>query len=619
MARTESIQPRRQILDTWRSVASYSYRSRAWHWGGAVESNSISDAEQLLCLLQPATMMPQLNLEIPNNTSDDALEALRPFGDSVQIPQVLVAAMEQYLDRYTRPDGVPDFSGGSYCVPQVERDDLNPDQRGIDVLVSYAASVSLCLSALGFLAVYGENSARGVWNERVARVTGRIRFRLTAALTGLMRGFTMNAIVLDEPEGKALVRMINQAGSPLRLVVAEFNEQMKTVRGRLGEARLGVSKAEDLDNPNVLFEVGWTWGVASDAPQFKLEPNEPPELTGVQQKGYAISKPYLYFTLVALDAIELLGSERTRVLGLLDDRQERLANALLTRRELTQMYWSRLARFGRGRWPLEDLPWQTVDDQESDYFSLLVCAVLIQDLRRREANEDDLRRLEPLLSELANRARLTRRPTRDDPAVAMHSPGLLITLEGSELLGPQMAWRVSDFAPLLLKRAMQVAALTSDSLARDRLMELASEVWNHMAARRFTRGAAAGLWDSPSAVYPGTVDMSDEPAWYTTYRVTDALVTAATTQSSRPTRNDDLSMTATAMVSEAEYLLNQELMSTESSNTPLQRTLQELRAAVGRARTLIDTQPSTAIALALNTVTQLDKIELSRVDARQGL
>lgn len=619
MARIESIQPRRQILETWRSMAQYSYRGRTWHWGGAVESNSISDAEQLLCLLQPAVLMPQLRLEIPNNTSEDALEALRNFGDSVQIPQVIIAALEDYVTRYTKPDGVPDFSGGSYCVPESVRDELTPEQRGIDVLASYAVSVNLCLAALGFISVYGESSARGAWRRRVAALDGRIRFRLTAALTGLMRGFTMNALAVDEDEGKALIRMINQGGSPVRAVVAEFNEQMKTVRGRLGEARLGVTKAEDLDNPNVLFEVGWTWGVAADAPSFKLEPDEPPEITGVQQKGYALSKPYLYFTLVALDAIEQLGDERTRVLGLLDDRQERLANALLTRRELTQLYWSRLARFGRERWPLEDLPWQTVDEQESDYFSLLVCAVLIQDLRRREANEDDLRRLEPLLSELANRARITRRPLRADPAIAMHSPGISVSLEGSELLGPPMAWRVSDFSPLLLKRTMQVAALTSDSASRDRLMELATGVWGHMAARRISKGEGTGLWDAPSGVYQGIVDFSLEPAWYTTYRVTDALVTASITQSSRPTRNPSLSATASALVSEAEYLLNQELMSTESSNTPLQRSLQELRNSVVRARGMVENQPSTAIALALNAVTQLDKIDLSRADARQGL
>jgi hypothetical protein len=425
--------------------------------------------------------------------------------------------------------------------------------------------------------------------------------------------------VLEHREGRNLIETLNQGLGSERAVITEFNEQMKTVRSRLREARLGVVRAEELDNPNLLFEIGWTWGIASDAPTFKLDLNESPEITGVQQTGYALSKPYLYFTLVALDAIEQLDSERTRVLGLLDERQLRLANALITRRDLTQMYWSRLARFDKTRWPLEDLPWKTVDGQESDYYSLLVSAVLIQDLRTREANEDDLRRLEPLLTELAGRLRITRRPLINDPVLAMHAPGMGITLDGSELLGPLMQWQVSDFSPLLLKRTVQVAGLTTDAVVRDKLFILAALVWKHMAARRYIKGPAAGLWDYPTGEYSELPETGEQPAWYMTYRVTEALVTAAATQTSRLTRNEGLTTQAVAMVSEAEYLLNQELMSTEASNTPLQRTLQELRVSMDRAKELAYDKPSTAIALSITVVTQLDKIELGRLDAKQGL
>jgi hypothetical protein len=619
MARTENIQPRRQILDIWRAAAQYVYRGRSWQWDGLVSSNSISDAEQLLCLLLPATQMSQLGLETPNNTPEDVLDALKALGDPVQIPQVLISAMEEFLDRYTKPDGVPDFSGGSYFVPQSPQEELTVKQRDLDVIVSYATSVSLCLATLGFLTKYSENPLRGTWAKRVESIQTRVQFRLTAALTGLMRGFTMNPIVLDDREGRNLIETLNQGLGSERAVITEFNDQMKSVRGRLREARLGVVRAEELDNPNLLFEIGWTWGIASDAPIFKLDLNEPAEITGVQQTGYALSKPYLYFTLVALDAIEQLDSERTRVLGLLDERQLRLANALITRRDLTQMYWSRLARFDKTRWPLEDLPWKTVDGQESDYYSLLVSAVLIQDLRTRDANEDDLRRLEPLLTELAGRLRITRRPLINDPVLAMHAPGMGITLDGSELLGPLMQWQVSDFSPLLLKRTVQVAGLTTDAVVRDKLLSLAALVWRHMAARRYIKGPAAGLWDYPTGEYSELPETGEQPAWYMTYRVTEALVTAAATQTSRLTRNEGLTTQAVAMVSEAEYLLNQELMSTEASNTPLQRTLQELRVSMDRAKELAYDKPSTAIALSITVVTQLDKIELGRLDAKQGL
>ncbi len=324
----------------------------------------------------------------------------------------------------------------------------------------YATSINLCLAILGFLLQYRERGARGDWVARVDKVLPRVRERLTAALTGLLRSFTMNVFSLDSDDGRFLIPMLNQEGRPDPAVISEFNQRMQVVRGRLREARLGVARAEDLDNPNLLFEIGWTWSIADDAPPFHLEDEDQSigEIAGSQRKGYALSKPYLYFTLVALEAIELLSAERVRVLGLLDARQERLASALFIRRDLTQIYWSNLARFGTARWPLEDLPWRTLDGVESDYLTLLVCAVLLQDLARREANEDDLRRLQPLLSELANRGRITRRSLNNDQAVEIHYPGLRISLDGAEVLGPPLDWRLTDFSPLLLRRIAQAAA-----------------------------------------------------------------------------------------------------------------------------------------------------------------
>ncbi|MGK8486473.1 hypothetical protein [Nocardia asiatica] len=53
------IRPRQQLLELWRAVLACSYRNGTWQWGGRDGANSISDAEQLLCLLYPATeMMP---------------------------------------------------------------------------------------------------------------------------------------------------------------------------------------------------------------------------------------------------------------------------------------------------------------------------------------------------------------------------------------------------------------------------------------------------------------------------------------------------------------------------------------------------------------------------------
>ena len=49
------IQPRQQIFEVWKALLATSLRDGEWRWGGIDGSNSISDAEQLLCLLYPAT------------------------------------------------------------------------------------------------------------------------------------------------------------------------------------------------------------------------------------------------------------------------------------------------------------------------------------------------------------------------------------------------------------------------------------------------------------------------------------------------------------------------------------------------------------------------------------
>ena len=71
----------------------------------------------------------------------------------------------------------------------------------------------------------------------------------------------------------------------------------------------------------------------------------------------------------------------------------------------------------------------------------------------------DIERIGRLLEELANRGRITRRPTEDDPAIALHIPGMGLRLIGSEKVaeGPRLQWTVSSFTLLVLKRLLRVA------------------------------------------------------------------------------------------------------------------------------------------------------------------
>ena len=131
--------------------------------------------------------------------------------------------------------------------------------------------------------------------------------------------------------------------------------------------------ADELENRGRLFECGWSWGVVDGAPEIPYASG-----IGEQPVGVAEARPYLYFTVVALEGIQDLFSERTRILGLLDEEQQRLARALQLRWDLTRQFWATIATFGGGRWPLEDLPWMTTDGRESDYYSVLLASIVIQ-------------------------------------------------------------------------------------------------------------------------------------------------------------------------------------------------------------------------------------------------
>lgn len=80
------IKPRQQLLEIWEAVAAQGQHGRLWQGSEGAYRNSVSDAEQLLCLLYPATEVPALRLEVPDQTAEDVLAALRRIGDAVEIP-----------------------------------------------------------------------------------------------------------------------------------------------------------------------------------------------------------------------------------------------------------------------------------------------------------------------------------------------------------------------------------------------------------------------------------------------------------------------------------------------------------------------------------------------------
>ncbi|WP_433829242.1 SCO2524 family protein [Actinoplanes sp. CA-015351] len=610
------VQPRQQLLEIWQAVVEHSYRDGEWQWGGRDGRNSISDAEQLLCVLGPATGIEQFALDSPERVADDVQAAMKPLGGVMDIPLTLLEAVESYLTTYTDKNGTPIFAAESYFrgLPGEDISTLNPQQLAQPVVDSFAISLSLSLATIGFARQFRKSLKRRSSRSEIDRLEAMASKRLSAAMVGLLRSFTVNIFDVDSRDGRALCRTVNQRNLSTRRIVPVIQETLREIRASLRDVTMGsgAGVADELDHPDRLFECGWSWGVVRDAPAIITS-----QEVGDQLPGLAEPAPYIYFTTVALDAIEALFSTRTRQLGLLNEEQLRLAQGLQLRWDLTQSYWSKIAvPSGGGRWPLEDIPWQRTTEKESEYFSLHVSSIVVQDLVRKRAGDADLDRVGKVLEELANRSRINRRVFAGDQSYLLHAPGFPINLGGSDDQGgPQLTWMMSDFAPLLLKRTISLAGLLGDPQLRGRMLALADEIWSHLDSRRLLDDRRRGLWDQPGLVFEEFDNLFDSPSWYHTKRVVDCLITAAQVITEPPLRSDELAGFAGDLLSEAEHIYDQELLQgSPNGGHAMQMDLLALAAKLKRGRAIRDERPGTASALAIDVLLTLDRFAAARSD-----
>ncbi|MFG1921097.1 SCO2524 family protein [Cryptosporangium sp. NPDC048952] len=611
------MQPRQQMLDIWRAVARL---GDDWEWGGRDGRNSVSDAEQLLCLMYPASLVDGFQLDRPDDTHPDVLAALRTMGDSIEIPRKLIRVLIQYMRTYTDEEGAPDFSGGSYFRAEDPDEKVTDEQGKLHVVDSYSMSVTLTLATLGFLRVFRTRVTRADLRSQVDELEKLASIRLSAAMIGLLRSFTVNAFGQGTPPWRTLVTTVRRRGQSDDRVVSELQERLQEVRAGLRDLSIGSGLIE-LDNPNLLFECGWTWGTVLDAPT--IDTTEP---VGAQGSGLAERRPLLYFTTIALAGIVDLTSERTRVLRILNEEQQRLAAALQLRYDLTRSYWATVASSEASsdggplgdRWPLEELPWRTSDGEESDYFSLLVTSLVTHDLSKRNAPDSDLRRVLSVLEELSSRGRVTRRALANDAALQLHTPGVPLLLGGSEgETNPRLTWVVSDFSVMLLKRVVTLALQARSPELRSQLTNLADQVWDHLNSRRLDDGGAGALWDQPAASF-GTGAEFTSPSWYHTERVMECLVLLADLVLAPPTRSQRLFETARDKIAEAEQLFDREIFAGSLDAGPSMRgSMQELRARLRRAQRVLTEKPGTADALASEVLRRLDELAAAQQSAME--
>ncbi|HET9893518.1 MAG TPA: SCO2524 family protein [Streptosporangiaceae bacterium] len=609
------IQTRRQILEIWRATVEYSFRNGEWEWGGRSGRNSISDAEQLLTILYPATVIDSLSVDRVDQTADDVLEYLRGLGNAMDIPRRLVEFVGDYMRTYSS-DGTPDFSGGTYFGADGDETELmSAEQARLDVVDSFSMSITLCLATLGFLRTYkqGLRSARMLAEIQVTEELTSAR--LTGAMVGLLRSFVVNTFDPGEEPGQVFCRTLNQQGIANELLIRDLLDDLSEIRAGLRQ-ELSVSNGqigEELDNRGRMFECGWTWGVVDGAAEIAVDID-----VGVQPVGVADARPYLYFTVVALDGIQDLFTERTRVLGLLTEEQQRLARLLQVRFDLTRQFWSKIATYGGVNWPLEDLPWTATDGEESDYYSILLTSIVMQGIGTERIGNVDVERVGRLLEELASRGRITRRMMKNDPALLVHRPGLILDMRGSEKVsgGPMLRWTITSYAVLLLKRMLRVAELIDDNASRMRFLDDADRIWAHVEGRKITVPGVRGLWDDPGRVFPDArLSAEDTPSWYHTERVIEVLVGAANVTLTLPLATSGLGQRAEQLLAEAEYLFDRErLRGTSDTGEKMRESFQVIGAKLRRARSLLRDRPGTASILAGDVLRELDIVDAARQD-----
>ncbi|MEU2317270.1 SCO2524 family protein [Streptomyces althioticus] len=610
------IKPRQHLLDIWRAAARHSFDDGKLVWGDTDGLSSVADAERLLCLLYPATEIPAFRLDQPDTTERDVLQALERVGSRLEIPPNLITALTQFMRTHTGPDDAPTFSGGPYFKTVDTEGELTHEQGKLGVVDSYSMSVTLCLATLGFLKVYENSTTRPEVRRALAELREATNLRLTAAMVSLLRSFAVNVFDAESEQGRRLIQVIGQNRHSDRAVLQQFARRFRPLRATIIESlSRGIEVDESIRDESQLFECGWAWGVVKDAP--KVTDLDAP-VPG-QPDGIADRLPYVYFTVVALDGIQDLFSERTLTLGLLDADQQKLAEALRLRWELSQQYWSAVARFGTERWPLEDLPWQTTGLRlESEYFSLTVAAILVHDLVRRRATDDDLTRTVSIMERLADRGRVTSRMTRNDPVVRLHDPGVLMPLAGSERSGSRLQWRMTDFSAQLLKRTVQLAELSRNIEAQDRLLRLAEQTFEHLWNRRIEDGHGAGLWDDVRAVFPDAEAANRRLSWSVTERVTECLVAARNLYEQEPIRSPDLADLARDLLSEATHLFGREQLEASTGDDGSRaRAMRSMENRLDHARGLVDERPATAFALALPVLRELDTLAQARDAAAQ--
>lgn len=601
-----------EILAVWRRWVAFCHADEGLPppddgtlpWGDRRTSrNCIVDAELLECLLYPQDAIEWLSLGGLYNADPAVVRALNP-PDATSTDRLdpkllrhIAARLMDFFETYGK-DG-PTFLPGSYAsVP-----DGDPPTDFPPITDAYTFSASVCVRTKLLLERW---SARG---ERlsdelevdVKRLQELADKRLTAALAGLCRSFVVSGTGIEGWQTEQVVEW------------PADNPSMRAIRTQLSPYFHGPDPA------GAPFECGWSWGeVKPEHDHEYLEKGAdlaPPD-------WYAQPAPYLYFTVMAVDGIADLFSNRIQASRVLSEDQSYLASWLRFFWEKTWEFWSTLA-FSPGRrtdWAIEDVPWRTADGDESEYWTAYLLRIITAYPGHRQLSvyEDERRvdRLTAVLEELGQRSRVTRRSVRlcidgqvmDDPSLRLHEPRqvrvrLVPAREKGAPTGPEGAWHLYDLAPQLLKIAGRLLQGSGSPAARERLTDLIDSVWGHLRGRCLQPDQVGQFhsygWDAgPGGPAPET-DERDVSSWYLTERVVEALTAVETASGVRsmPAR------TTRAAVDEVVAELRWHVKTKLGSSTDRRKILTD----IAEAEMLAETSPALGLGLVMEMARDLGR------------
>lgn len=590
---TDFLNTSSELASVWAAFVQLSKEGKLWGDSGNAR-NAIIDAETLLCLLLPEAYVAQLRTRNRGSgsiaaPSEDIASILAVLDPSIKrfeargsrTPQLPDGSTDQILDllldyfnRYDA-DGIPSFSAGSYL--SVERKDSHEADANIDnVDMRSAAEVvdvytySLTLSLLVLLLLERWSLERADAQQKVTRLRGLAHARLTGAMASLVNSFSVNRnISRTSWQSKTNREWPGTECAPLQEVWDYLNRQPGERMPPLNDAA---------------FEVGWSWGPLRPEDRFGGGSKVARVAEG---RYYAVNAPYLYFTVGAIDGIRDLFSPEAQSSNLLTDDQLYLAATLRTYLDLATKYWTGLCLHGAGKlWPIEDIPWSTADGDLNDYWTLYLLRIVLPE---SETSEHSAARFISLVRELAQRARIIRKPVPEDrdEALGRHDPGTSLKLELADSTGLQavaLSWQIYDFSPQLLKAAGQLLAVTREPWDRTTLTNLTYTIWDHMARRR---QKAPPLWDNLEAVYPlwRSERISANPdarvnSWYVTERTVEALVAVAQGELLRPTDPSSAALFLNELIAHLDWRYATEDRSSDANHHDIRQN----RGAVHKAR-----------------------------------